>query len=190
MLGIGGFSIYLIIALICGILLVFIALLGGDIAVDADVDIDIDAGVDMGAGDFDVGLSPLSLPVVLTFGTCFGGFGAIFEAMEYSSFATPVLSALISTGVSALLYVIIDRIFVKTQASSDIKFRNLIGVEATTSIPIKKGAQGQIVVITEERGRTLLPAISDDEIGSDQPVIIEGFAGGSAIVRKRKIGGE
>jgi hypothetical protein len=184
-----GLSMYLFIAIICGTLLIVIALLGGDFGVDLDTDVDLDIGTDVDVGGFDAGLSPLSLPVVLTFGTCFGGFGAMFEALEYGKFTTPLLSAAISAGISALLYVIIERLFVKTQATSSVKLRNLIGMDAVTSIQIKEGQQGQIVVITEERGRTLLPAISEEDIGTDQTVIIESFAGEAAIVRTKKIGG-
>lgn len=187
-------SIYLLITLICGITLIIIALFGfGDIGdfdfdVSPDVDMDLDVGhFEPGYGDAGAGLSPLSLPIVLSFGTCFGAFGTVFTAMEWNSWVIPVVSALLSFGVSALLFFIMLKVFVQTQANTQIRYESLVGKSAQVTIPIKPGVQGQVMVLTEERGRTLLAASSEEEIKTDSIVTIQEMVGGTAIVMiKRK----
>ncbi len=43
---------------------------------------------------------------------------------------------------------------------------------------------GQIVVVTEARGRTLLQAIADEPIGTDEHVIVDSVVGNSVKVHK------
>ena len=189
-------SIYLVIAMICGITLIIFAIFGfgdiGDVDLGFDFDASPDVGVDVGHfepgyGDAAAGLSPLSLPIVLSFGTCFGAFGTAFTAMEWNPVMVPMVSALLSFGVSAILFLIMVKIFVQTQANTQISYSSLVGKTAQVTIPIKPGTQGQIMVLTEERGRTLLAASSEEEIKTDSIVTIHEIAGGTAVVRiKRK----
>lgn len=193
-----GVSVYLLIALVCGLLLIVMAILGfgHDVSIGGH-DISIDHGADGstgvdhfagGHGDFSgAHLSPLSLPLILAFGTTFGGFGALFEALTINPLLTPIYAALIALLISSIMYFAMNYVFRTFQASSDIKYNKLVGREGTTTIPIKAGQSGQVLVITEARGRTLLPAVSKEDIPNDSPVIIEGFAGGSLVVRKKKL---
>ena len=195
MIEILGMSLYLVIMLICGIMLIVIAFLGADFGIDHDVDAGGGFGADGasgvehfegGHGDFSgAHLNPLSLPLILAFGTAFGGFGAVFENMGTNPFLTPLWAALISLAISGVLYLLMDRLFVQTQASSEVRYATLIGKEATVTIPIKAGMQGQILVITEERGRTLLSASSSDDLPTETAVIIEGFSGGTVKVKRK-----
>jgi len=75
-------------------------------------------------------------------------------------------------------------IFVKAQASSDVVLPELIGQEGNVTIPISPGQTGQVLVTTTARGRTLLSAISTEEIKTDETVVIEGVAGTSVRVKK------
>jgi len=52
-------------------------------------------------------------------------------------------------------------------------------------VAIQPGRLGQVLVVTEERGRTLMPAIADETIPTDAAVTIIEIAGGSARVKKR-----
>jgi membrane protein implicated in regulation of membrane protease activity len=200
MIGFLGLSIYLLIALVCGIMLSVMAFMGfgHDLNIgghDLNIgghDMDGSTGVDHftgGHGDFSgAHLSPLSFPLILAFGTSFGGFGALFEAMGWNVYLTPLMAAVIAVIIAVIMYFAMDRLFFQTQASSDIRYSKLIGMEATTTIPIKPGQSGQVLVITEARGRTLLPAVAKEDIPTDSAVMIEGFAGGSLVVRRKRLG--
>jgi membrane protein implicated in regulation of membrane protease activity len=183
-------SIYLIVALVCGIILFVMALFGGDfldLDVDVDTDTDLDIGhFDAGHGDFSAGLSPLSLPILLSFGTSFGAFGTIFESIGFNVWMTPILSAIVSGIIAAVLFFVMVKVFVETQAHTRVSFNDLVGKEAVVTIPIKPGEQGQIMAVTDARGRTLISAISEDEeIATDALIIIDRMTGNTAVVRKK-----
>ncbi len=187
-------SFYLIIALVCGLLLIVMAAMGGigdmDMDMDMDVDVDMDMDMDIGHGDFGgMGISPLSVPVILTFATLFGGFGAIFEGMEYDVYIVPMYALGIAAAITALIFIILVKFFIKTQATTQVNLKDLIGMEAETTMPIRPKAPGQIMVITEERGRTLLSAVSDVDIPTNTMVKITGVVGIGVRVIPRK-GGE
>ena len=189
-------SIYLIIAIVCGVLLGITAAFadfGGDMDVDVDasVDVDIDASVeaDVGYGDFHgPGITPLSIPVILVFGTLFGASGTIFEAMNYNVYVVPMLAVIIAVVITAIIYVLLVKVFVKTQATSTVILPELIGKEGETTMPIKTSAPGQIMVVTEARGRTLLTAVSDIDIPTNTIVEITGIEGNGVRVRMKKGG--
>lgn len=182
-------SIYLVIAIVCGITLIVMALFGfgdiGDMDFDVSPDVDLDAGhFEGGHGDVGAGLSPLSLPLILSFGTSFGAFGTIFTSMGWNPLYVPIVAALISLGISALMFFILLKVFVQTQANTQIIYKKLEGRTAEVTVPIKPEVNGQILVITEERGRTLLTASSDEEIKPGTQVTIIKIAGSTAIVTK------
>ncbi len=191
-----GVSVYLLIALVSGIMLMIIAFMGTEFS-DFDSDTDVDGfgdgagGLDHfegGHGDFSgAALNPLSLPLVLAFFTSFGGFGAMFEALNWNAFLTPGVAAAVSILISIILYFVMDRIFIKTQATSTVKYHKLVGKDATVTVPIGKDSQGQVLIITEERGRTLMSAVSSEDIPNGSTVTVEGFAGSSVIVKRKVI---
>ncbi len=188
-------SIYLIIAIVCAILLIISVALGGIADHDFDFggqDIDLGGaevdvgGPDAGYGDFHgAGISPLSLPIVLAFGTTFGSVGALFEQAGYDPYIIPLIAVIASVVVAGVLYVLIVKMFVKTQASSNVSPMSLIGRDATVTVAIQPGKLGQVLVITEERGRTLLPAISDQVIPTDTAVTVGEVVGGSVRVKRK-----
>ncbi|MFQ6106928.1 MAG: hypothetical protein ACE5QF_05005 [Thermoplasmata archaeon] len=188
-------SIYLIIAIVCAILLIVTIALGGlmgEVDVGGDFDVggpDLDVGgpdIDLGYGDFaGPGISPLSLPIILAFGTTFGGVGALLEQAEFNPFIIPMVAVLVSVITSGGMYFAITWLFVKTQASSSVDLSSLVGQEGTVSVAIKPGKLGQIVVVTEERGRTLIPAVSEETIPTDTVVEIQAVVGnGVRVIRK------
>jgi membrane-bound ClpP family serine protease len=178
-----GVNIYVLIALICGLLMIAMFFLG-DFGGDMDVDMDM-GHIELGYGDFDAGLSPLSLPIMLMFGTSFGTFGFLFEQFIDNAFIVPFLSIAVSAVVAGIMYVLVLKIFVRTQTSSDINLNSLIGQDGVVSIPVKSGSIGQIIVTTEERGRTILSAVSDEEIPSDSIVEITKVMGDGVFVKKK-----
>lgn len=196
-------SVYVIIAIICVVLLIISIALGGfgddfdmgghDFDVGGpDLDVggpDMDLGgahVDVGYGDFGgAGISPLSLPVILAFGSSFGGIGALLEVAGFDPYITPLIAIFVSIIIAGALYMGLVWMFVKTQASSTVSMRELVGQEGTVSVAIKAGKVGQIVVVTEERGRTLIPAVAEKPIPVDAIVEIKGIVGNGVRVERK-----
>lgn len=178
-------SLYLVIAVICVVILIIIAALGGF----GEMDIgghDIDVGhFDMGHGDFSgAGISPLSIPVILIFGACFGSFGAIFEALIPSPYIVPILSILTSIGVTGLVYLFMQRVFVQSQATTAVSLSDLVGMEGLVTIRILPDTEGQVVVNTKERGRVPFPASAAESISTGSTVRIVGVIGQGLMVKE------
>ena len=182
-------SWYAIILIICLILLVGSVIMGdfgGDMDMDVDMDMDMDGHFEIGHGDFTgAGISPLSLPIMLTFGASFGGFGMIFESMDMYWAVVPLFSAGLSALIAGGMFVLLVKVFAQSQTTSTIRLEDLIGKEGIVSIPLKPDGLGQIIVVTEERGRTTLTAVSDQEIATDSIVEIMRITGNSVFVKKK-----
>jgi len=180
-----GLSIYVWIAAVSLLFLIILAAIGSfgvDFGGDADVDLDY--------GEFTgPGISPLSPPLLATFGTAFGAIGALLELGGWSTVLTAVGASLGALLIAVGMFLFVAKFLVRAQASSeassDVDPASLVGREGQIMVPIQPGAQGQVLVITPERGRTLLPAVSTEAIPRDAIVEILGFAGGAANVRKK-----
>ena len=181
-------SMYLLIAIVCGVLLLAMAAMGG--LGDFDADFDVDADVDVGYGDFGgAGISPLSVPLLLCFGALFGSAGVVFEELQYGVFEVPLYSVIVATAITSILFVILVKFFVKAQGTTEIKLKDLVGMTGETTMPTKPGVPGQVMVITDERGRTLVSAVSDIDIPTNSDVKIIGLVGTSLKIVPIK-GGE
>jgi len=170
-----GLSPYTWVMIAFFILLILVLVLG-DIG---GIDFDHDIGTDV-----DTGLSPLSLPIVGVFGTSFGGFGTILEALGFQPILVPILATVFAVVTAGGMYVVMLNVFVKTQAETRVDLETLTGFKGQVLVPIRPGQPGQIVVVTEARGRTLLQAISDETIGTDEHVIVDAAVGNSVKVHK------
>ena len=175
MVGYLSLSLYTWI-MIAFLLLLILVLVIGDIG-------HIDFGHDAAAGD--VGpVSPLSLPIIASFGVAFGGFGTIYEVLGFGPVATPILAAASAGLLAAGMYVAMVRVFARSQAATRVDPAALQGIMGQVLVPIAPGRPGQVVVITDARGRTLLPAVADEEIATHEDVIVIGNVGQSVKVRK------
>jgi membrane-bound ClpP family serine protease len=170
-----GISIYIWIMVVFLVILVIILILGADFDFDFDADIDSDVGT---------GVSPLSLPVIALFGTGFGGVAAVLDTLHVHIALVVLPAGFLAAAMAGGMYFVMYRVFVKTQSSSDVVLPELIGREANVTIPIGPGKTGQVLVITAERGRTLVPAISSEEIPTNQAVVIESVVGNTFRVRR------
>jgi len=171
-----GLSAYLWIMIVsfAGLVIVFVF---GDIG-----------GVDgSDGGDGNGGFSPISLPMATIFGVSFGGFGALLEAGGLNALAVAFGAALAAFGVSAGMFFLIVRLFVRTQAETQVILTDLVGSPAQVTIPAGPGVIGQILVITEARGRTLVPAVAHERINTEEIVVIREVIG-SAVRIERKVG--
>ncbi|HLB67838.1 MAG TPA: hypothetical protein VJN63_05175 [Thermoplasmata archaeon] len=170
-----GLSPYTWVMIAFFILLVLVLVLG-DIG---GIDFDHDVGTDV-----DTGLSPLSLPVVGVFGTSFGGFGTLLETLGFQPVLVPILATVFALLTAGGMYVVMLNVFVKTQAETRVDLETLQGSKGQVLVPIRPGQPGQIVVVTEARGRTLLQAIADEPIGTDEHVVVDSAVGNSVKVHK------
>lgn len=179
MAGLFGVSpyIWIMMAFLVGLVL---SLIFGDITGG-------DGGGDGGDGGDGAGhgVSPLSLPVITIFGTSFGGMGALLEAASLSPLLVAFGAAIFAFVVAGGMYVLVLRVFVQTQAETKVDMASLVGSSAQVTIPMSPGTAGQILVITAARGRTLIPAVADERIGTDELVVIQEIVGNAAkVVRK------
>ena len=170
-----GLSPYFWLMIIFLVLLIIVLVLGHDFDVDHSVDI----GHDIGHG-----LSPLSLPIIALFGTTFGGVGAILDYSDLPVAVVILVASVVAALMAAGMWFVMVRLFVRSQSSSDVILESLVGRQANATIPIAPGETGQVLVITAERGRTLLPAISSEEVRTDDAVVIDGVVGNVLRVRK------
>lgn len=165
-------SIYLAIAIICVVLLAIFAAMGGiaDFDADAGVDFDTDAGFDMevgdGYGDFGgPGVSPLSLPVILMWGTIFGSVGGMLESLEtFGPYMVAGIAAIAGIIGAALMFVVLVKFTNMAQSDSAVNVEALVGADGEVWVPIRPGKPGKIVIETEERGRSIFTAMADEEL--------------------------
>lgn len=173
--------IYLIIAIICGLLLIVMAALGGH----GDSGMDMGTDADIGHGDFSgTGISPLSIPILLVFGTMFGCVGGILEALEWDALLTPIVGLIVSGIVTAVTYVIMVRVFVKGQGSTAVGLADLVGLTGVATIKITMKEPGQIMVSTDARGRVTAPAIAKEEIPTNAQIKVIEVVGNSVMVER------
>lgn len=176
-----GLSIYIWIAAVSLLFLIILAAIGSfGLDFGGDVDADLDYGEFTGPG-----ISPLSPPLLATFGTAFGSIGALLELGNLGTLPTAIGATLGALSIALGLFYFVARFLVRAQASSDVEPAKLVGRDAQVMVPIRPGAQGQVLVITTERGRTLLPAVAAEEVPRDALVEILGFVGGVANVRRK-----
>jgi len=171
-----GLSPYTWIMIAFFVILLLILVLGGI------ADFGFDGDVDVGA-DVSTGLSPLSLPIVAIFGTAFGGIGTILENAGFDLW-TPVLSTAFAALIAGGMWIVMMNVFVKTQAETKVDLNEVVGHKGQVMVPIKPGHPGQVVVITEARGRTLLQAIAEEDIGTDEHVVVDAVVGNSVKVHR------
>lgn len=169
-------SIYTIIMFVFLIFLLAVLILG-----DIGDFFDISGGLDT---DVDTGLSPVSLPVIGVFGTAFGGYGTLFEAVLLGPILTPIFAVVLAALTAGGVWVLMYNVFVRTQAETKVNLNDIVGFKGQVIVPIKPGHPGQIVVITEARGRTLLQAIAEDVIGTDEHVMVDSIVGNSVKVHR------
>ncbi|MCU0799360.1 MAG: hypothetical protein MUC62_06775 [Candidatus Thermoplasmatota archaeon] len=168
------FIVYAVIGALSLVVLVVMMVLGGldmDIGgVDLDMDGTPDVDLDIGGGHGDIG--PLSIPVILSFTSGFGGMGAILTYLEVSPFLTPILAAVGALLMSVVLFFVMQAFMKQFTSDSTVSFSKMMGKRGSVTVPIHPGREGQIAVFTEQRGRTLIPAVADTFIDNNSSVSI------------------
>jgi len=177
--------VYAGLGLVSLIVLVIMLAIGGMSSFGLDVDIDADIDIDGDVGGGDQG-GPYSLPLLLRFLSAFGGIGALSVWLEVPSGFTPFIAAVGALIMAAILFFILQSFLKSFTSDSTVQIDALKGEKGTVSIPIEPGKEGQIVVVTAQRGRTLVAAISDRSIKKNTDVIVIETMGDVAKVMSRK----
>ncbi len=148
-----------------------------------------DIHLDGGWGEMPGGghLSPLSPTFLSFFLTVFGGVGGVCMELWEMQFRSSLLIALVlSLAMATIVYLLLAKIFEKTQGGVEVNVSDLEGREAEVITSIPKDGMGEVALITAG-GRTNGPARSED--GSPIPVnttvVIAKIVGNSYIVRKK-----
>lgn len=195
--------VYLAITVIFSILLIAMGLMGGlggvfdlhlDLGGGADASLDV-GGADAGGVGHDIAtdpgqfggetISPLSLPVLFVFGTFFGAFATIAEVTRaLPSIGVPFFAAGLSGVITAALFFVFVRVFLRTQAKSEYRLRDLVGQSGEVTVPVAPGTRGQVLVMTDAAGRTLISAVSNEDLKTGQRVQIKGVEGDALVVEK------
>jgi membrane protein implicated in regulation of membrane protease activity len=144
-------------------------------------------GAEIPAGGLDapdITVSPLSPITVATFITTFGGIGVLctqfFGCDPRLSLVMATVGALLTSG---LVYLFYSQFLVRSQGSSEVRQRELIGLYAEVSVPIGETALGQISYDTKA-GRMSSPArsLNGQAISRGTFVQIARFIGQVALV--------
>ena len=162
-------SVYIVCALVGGVvlllqtLLLFLGFDGGD------ADFDFDADLDVGDGSFGV----LSIRALISFLTFFGltGWGALEAGWgHFASIAVGTLSGL----AVMVLVAWVMRLQMKLQSRGNIDPRNAIGQTATVylRVPAKNNGQGKITVSIQGRSAEFIAVSSGGEIPTGAAVRI------------------
>ena len=180
--------LFITYALIGGISLLFLILImaiGGldtlGLDMDVDVDVDIDADMDVGGGGAG-GPGFFSLPFLLAAMSSFGGVGLLALWAGVPPWLSPFVAVGGSAFIIVIVFVMVQRFLQKFISDSTVNISSLKGTKGTVSVPIIKGGEGQIVVITEERGRMLIGAVAGEDIPANEDIVILESLGDSVKV--------
>jgi membrane protein implicated in regulation of membrane protease activity len=177
-----------LVYLICfgvGLLFTVLSAVLGDVFGGHDVDghADVGTGGHAEAGFEHTGMpgvSPFSPTTIASFITAFGGFGLIFTKIEATR--NPLISAPLSIlcglMIAGAVFLAFNKLFSKTQSSSESRVGALVGMHATVITPIPPQGVGEIAYV---HGGSRYTAPARTESG--------GAVGGGATVKIMRVVG-
>lgn len=131
------------------------------------------------------GISFFSPTVLASFITAFGAFGMIFTHIESTSsvWVSAPLSSLGAGIVAALVFVLFNTMFKRTQSSSESRVASVVGLTASIITPIPKDGVGEIAYV-QGGTRYTAPARHDggQSVGAGRTVRITRIAGSQFFV--------
>lgn len=175
---------YGLMAVIPGLILLLMGVLGTDTDVDADFDVDADVDLDVDAGDLG-GPGALSLKLTLLFLVGFGASGYVSSYLQWP--LHHVLWGLAGGGLAWFLGYQLLKLLYEQQSTSQVKLRSFVGKQGRVVVPIPKdGGTGEIEATNEETGQsTYFNARASDpqtEYEKGQFVTIKSVTGKTAVV--------
>jgi membrane protein implicated in regulation of membrane protease activity len=160
--------------------------LPGDVDIPgADIHV---GGPEVAAGGLDapdVSVSVLSPITIASFITAFGGIGVLtlqlFGMDPRWSLLCATAGAVVLSGLMFLFY---SQFLIRSQGSSEIKTGDIVGMLAEVTVPIGKGATGQVSYSTKAgRMSSMAKAVDGGEIPRGQLVKIVQVVGPIALVK-------
>ena len=178
------FLIYGLMAVIPGLLLLFIGIFGADADVDADIDIDADLDLNVDAGDLG-GPGALSVKLILFFLVGFGATGYLSVYFEWP--VHHVLCGLIGGGAAWFIGYQLLKLLYEQQSSSQVRLTSFVGKQGRVVVPIPKdGGTGEIEATNEAAGQSKYlnarAADPEKEYAKGAFVTIKSVSGKTAIV--------
>ncbi|OHB84687.1 MAG: hypothetical protein A2Z38_10340 [Planctomycetes bacterium RBG_19FT_COMBO_48_8] len=178
------FLIYGLMAVIPGLLLLFIGIFGADADIDADIDIEADLDLNVDAGDLG-GPGALSVKLILLFLVGFGASG--YLAVYFKWPVHHALCGLIGGGTAWFLGYQLLKLLYEQQSSSQIRLTSFVGKQGRVVVPIPKdGGTGEIEATNEEAGQSTYFNAKAADPGKDYEkgafVTIKSVTGKTAIV--------
>ena len=178
------FLIYGLMAVISGLLLLFIAVFGADADIDADIDIDADLDFDVDAGDLG-GPGALSVKLILLFLVGFGATGYMAAYFEWP--VHHVLCGLIGGGAAWFIGYQLLKLLYEQQSSSQVRLSSFVGKQGRVVVPIpKEGGTGEIEATNKKTGQSTYfnarAANPEKEYEKGAFVTIKSVSGKTAIV--------
>lgn len=184
----------------------FIVITGGlsDISMpDVDIDvphIDLPGNVDIPGADIhvggpealsggldtpDVSVSPLSPITVATFVTVFGGIGVLsLQFFEVDPKLSLVFATVGGLACAALMFLFYSQFLIRSQASTEVRLSELIGLQAEVTVPIGETTIGQVSYYTKAgRMSSMARAVGDIAIPRGHSVQIVRTIGNQVLVR-------
>jgi hypothetical protein len=160
--------------------------LPGDVSVPgADIHIGDAGGAAGGIDAPDVSVSPLSPITVATFVTTFGGLGVLSTQLFGLD---PRLGLLLATGgalgTASLMYLFVSQFLIRSQASSELRRGELIGMQGEVTVPIGESAPGQVAYLTKSgRMSSMARSVDGSAIPRGQFVTIVRTIGPQVLVK-------
>jgi hypothetical protein len=162
--------------------------------IDLPGDVDIPgADIQISAGDVpsagidapDVTVSPLSPITVATFITTFGGIGVLTTQVFG---VDPRWSLLWATGgalgTASLMYLFTSQFLVRSQASSELRRTELVGLQAEVTVPIGESSPGKVTYVTKSgRMSSMARSFDGQPIPRGQFVTIVRTVGPQVLVK-------
>jgi membrane protein implicated in regulation of membrane protease activity len=176
--------IYGLMAVIPGLLLLFIGIFGADADIDADIDIDADLDLNVDAGDLG-GPGALSVKLILFFLVGFGTSGYLSVYFKWP--VHHVLCGLIGGGTAWFIGYQLLKLLYEQQSSSQVRLASFVGTKGRVVVPIPKdGGTGEIEATSEKAGQSKYfnarAADPKKEYEKGEVVTIKSVAGKTAIV--------
>lgn len=171
------------ICLVVGLLFAIISAVAGHLFGGDHDGMQVGTGGHAEAGFDDTGLPGISFfsPTVLAaFVTAFGAFGLIFTRIELtqSVWVSAPLSILGGAGIAGATLWFFNKVFMKTQSSSESRQATVVGLTATILTPIPENGVGEIAYI-QSSTRYTAPARAEHgvPVRAGQPVKITRVVG-------------
>lgn len=155
---------------------------GGD--ADADAGGDVDTDIDAGGGDLRI-FSPVSLA---TFMAVFGATGLIATiGFDVDPRLSLLIAGVVAAAFSLLVAYLYGRVLVEMHGSTDIRQKDMIGIDAMVITPIPVNGLGEVMFeVNSERITRPARSIDNGAIARGTSVVIDQVTGVHVVVRKRE----